>query len=137
MPNNKLSLYLHLVWSTWDRAHIIHADIERSLYRCIQETAQKHGCTVLAINGTSNHVHVLLSIPTTISIAELVQQLKGVSSHFINNEFIQEAPFKWQGSYGAFSVSAWEKEKIRAYIRQQKTHHKTGELMGELEATSE
>ena len=137
MRRNKLALYLHLVWATWDRLPLIRPEIERRLLRNIESGAQGLGCTVLAINCTEDHVHVLLAIPTTFSIADLVKQMKGVSSHFANDELELEYQFKWQGSYGAFTVSRWDVDKIKQYVKYQKEHHATGELMQEFEEVFE
>jgi REP element-mobilizing transposase RayT len=137
MRRNKLALYLHLVWATWDRLPLITPDIERRLHRNIESEAQKQGCAVLALNGTEDHVHLLVSFPTTITIADLVKQVKGVSSHFVNETLHPASQFKWQGSYGAFTVSRWDVDKIIEYIKRQKEHHTTGELVQEFEETLE
>jgi len=137
MRRNKLALFLHLVWATWDRQPLITPDIERRLYRNIESEAQKQGCVVLALNGTADHVHLLVIIPTTITIANLLKQLKGVSSHFVNETLRPPTQFKWQGSYGAFTVSRWDVEKIKGYIKRQKEHHQTGDLETEFEETFE
>jgi putative transposase len=137
MRHNKLALYLHLVWATWDQLPLIVSEIERRLSRNIESEAQRLGCKTLAINCTEDHVHVLLAIPATISIADLVKQVKGVSSHFANGELDLECQFKWQGSYGAFTVSRWDVDKIKQYVKYQKEHHATGELMPEFEEVFE
>lgn len=137
MRRNKLALYAHLVWATWDKLPLITSEIERQLHRNIESEVQKQGCVMLALNGTDDHVHLLVSIPSTITIADLVKQAKGVSSHFVNDELRPARDFKWQGSYGAFSVSRWDVEKIVQYIKRQKEHHVTGELMQEFEETFE
>jgi putative transposase len=137
MRRNKLALYVHLVWATWDRLPLIKPQIERRLLRNIEGEAQGLDCTVLAINCTEDHVHVLLAIPTTVAIADLVKQMKGVSSHFVNDEFDLEYQFKWQGSYGAFTVSRWDVDRIKQYVKQQKEHHAAGELMLEFEEVFE
>ena len=137
MRRNKLALYVHLVWATWDRLPLIGPEIERRLRRNIESEAQKLGCTVPAINCTEDHVHVLLALPTTTAIADLVKQMKGVSSHFVNNAFDLEYQFKWQGSYGAFTVSRWDVDRIKQYVQRQKEHHATGQLFQELEEVFE
>jgi REP element-mobilizing transposase RayT len=137
LRRNKLALYVHFVWATWDRLPLITPEIERRLLRNIESEAQGKGCVVLALNGTAEHVHMLVSIPTTISIAELAKQVKGVSSHFANDELCPGQDFKWQGSYGAFTVSRWDVEKIIQYIKRQKEHHANGEFWPEFEETFE
>jgi putative transposase len=120
MRRNKLALYLHLVWTTWDRLPLITPSIERRLHRNIESEARGMGCTVLALNGTSDHIHLVLSFPSTIPLADLVKQVKGVSSHFVNETLRPEAQFKWQGGYGAFTVSRWDLPKIIRYVKRQK-----------------
>ncbi|MCP4212866.1 MAG: IS200/IS605 family transposase [Halieaceae bacterium] len=133
MRTDKVELYVHLVWATWDRLPLIMPEMERALYRSIGDVAHSLSCRMLAINGMPDHVHVLLRIPPTLSISKLVQQLKGVSSHFANNRLQLDYGFKWMGFYGAFSVSRWDVSKIMGYINNQKNHHGMDELLVELE----
>ncbi len=137
MRRNKLALYLHLNWATWDRMPLITSDIERRLYRNIESEVQKMGCAVLALNGTLDHTHLLVKYPATITIADLVKQAKGVSSHFVNEELRPDGSFKWQGNYGAFTVSRWDLDKIIHYIKRQKEHHDSGDLVAEWEESFE
>ena len=94
MRRNKLCLYVHLVWATWDRQAIITPEIERQLHRNIDHEASRQGCAILALNGTADHIHLLVTIPATITIADLVKQVKGVSSQFVNEELNTVAQFK-------------------------------------------
>ena len=137
MRRNKLRLYLLLVWATWDRQPLITPDIERPLYRCIEQEARDNKCKVLALNGVADHVHLVVSFPTTITIAHLVKQVKGVSSCFVNDQLSPPVKFKWQGFYGAFTVSRWDVDKIVAYVKRQKAHHGANELLAEWEEMSE
>ncbi len=137
MRRNKLALYLHLVWATWDREPLITPEIERRVYRCIAHEALQMGCKVLAINGMPDHVHLVVKIPSTITVANLMKQVKGVSSHFVNEVLQPETHFKWQGYYGAFTVSRWDVDKIVAYVRRQKEHHRASELYPEWEEAFE
>lgn len=128
MRRNKLALYLHLVGSTWDRMPLISPEIERSLFRNIESEAIKMGGTLLALNGMPDHVHLVLSYPATVSLADLVKQVKGVSSHFVNDTLQPGGSFKWQGSYGAFTVSRWDLERVIGYVKKQKEHHCSDDL---------
>ncbi len=132
MSNKKSSLYLHLVWATWDREMWITKEIERRIYRIFVDQVHKFGCQTLAIIGVPDHVHIFIKYPT-ISIAKIMKQAKGVSSRFINNKHLVEDHFKWKIGYGAFSVSRWDTDKIIAYIRNQKIHHKYGDIINRLE----
>ncbi|MBX0331540.1 IS200/IS605 family transposase, partial [Oscillochloris sp. ZM17-4] len=133
MRGNRRSVFIHLVWATWDRLPLITPGIERRLYRTMQATVEGLGCTVLALNGVEDHVHVFVSLPSTVDLAHLMKQVKGVSSHFVNQTLRPSSPFKWQGGYGAFSVSRWDVEMIIGYIRRQKEHHGRADLRPELE----
>jgi putative transposase len=137
MRRNKLELYLHLVWATWDRLPLITPDIERRLHRNIESEARGMGCTVLALNGMLDHVHLVISFPATVVISDLVKQVKGVSSHFVNETLRPGAQFKWQGGYGAFTVSRWDLPKIIRYVKRQKEHHAANDLWPELEESFE
>ena len=137
MRRNKLALYLHLVWSTWDRLPMVTPQIERRLYRCIESEARDQGCTVLALNGVPDHVHLVVSFPATITISNLMKQVKGVSSHFVNKALLPDTQFKWSGGYGAFTVSRWDVDKVVQYVKRQKEHHTNDSLWPEWEEAFE
>ena len=93
-------------------------------------------CTLLAVGGTADHVHVLLTFPATQTIADVVRRLKGGTSRFVN-ELRLGAFFKWQGHCGAFTVSAHERNKVRRYVDNQRAHHAANTLWPSGEETSE
>jgi REP element-mobilizing transposase RayT len=137
MRRNKLALYLHLVWTTWDRLPTIASTWERRLYRCIAGEARDKGCTILAINGMPDHVHLCVTLPATLTVAELVKRVKGVSSRFVNKGIAPHSQFKWAGGYGAFSISRWDVDTIVGYVRRQKEHHAEATTRTEWEEASE
>src|SRR5207237_260912 len=77
------------------------------------------------IGGAADHVHMLLSLPPTISVAKAVQLLKGNSSKWIHETFPAMHSFGWQEGYGAFSIGVSGIEPTVAYIRNQTEHHRT------------
>ena len=77
-----------------------------------------------AIGGIEDHVHLLLSLPATLSIAKAIQLIKGVSSKWIHETFIDYKDFQWQEGYGAFSVGLSHIEDTIKYINNQKVHHR-------------
>ena len=93
-------LYLHLVWATWDRLPLITEDMESRLYAAIAAKCRQLKCEPLAINGTEDHIHVLLRLHPTVSVARLVKEVKGASSHLVTHEIKPNEFFKWQGAYG-------------------------------------
>ena len=134
MSMKRISVYLHLVWATWDRTMWIEPAIERRIHRMIVSATRKLGCTVLAINGMPDHVHLLIKLNTTITIAEIVKRAKGTSSRLINQYALIDDHFQWASGYGAFSVSRWDTDRIVNYIRRQKEHHQSGTLIEDLES---
>jgi REP element-mobilizing transposase RayT len=116
---------------------LITPAVERRLYRSIAAEAIKLGCYVLALNGVADHVHLLVMMPSTVTIAELLKQVKGVSSNFANDHLFPNRRFKWEGGYGAFSVSRWDVDKIMGYVRKQKSHHGQNDLWPDYEESIE
>ncbi len=133
MRDKRLMLYIHLIWATWDRDSLILPPIEKAIYRCIVNQVQKLGCEVIAINGVSDHVHLVLKYPSTVTIAQIVKQAKGVSSRMTNKHLGMNGEFKWQVGYGAFTISRWDLPKIVNYVKKQKKHHNEDVLNSELE----
>jgi REP element-mobilizing transposase RayT len=78
----------------------------------------------LAIGGTFDHMHALLSLPATINISKAIQLIKGGSSKWVHDTFSEARKFAWQEGYGAFSVSFSQKDRIVDYINSQKEHHR-------------
>lgn len=79
----------------------------------------------LEIGGVADHVHILLSLPTTVPVAKAMQLIKGGSSKWIHETFPSHRHFSWQEEYGAFSVSVSQLEKTIQYIKNQEEHHRT------------
>ncbi|HYW19006.1 MAG TPA: IS200/IS605 family transposase [Nodularia sp. (in: cyanobacteria)] len=123
MRANFTQLYVHYVWATWDRLPLIKPDIQKLVYAAIIRECEQLKCTVIAIGGVEDHVHLLTSFPPTVSVSEVIKQIKGSSSHFITHEVKSDNFFKWQGSYGAFTVSHDAIDNVANYIRNQARHH--------------
>lgn len=136
MRHDRVTLCVHFVWRTWDRQPLITPSMERALHRAIEAEAVREGCTVLAIEGTEDHVHVLVLMPSDLAVADLVRLMKGGSSR-LADETLLPGQFRWQGHYGAFSVSRWDIDRACRYVQQQKRHHAEGTLASELEEPTE
>ena len=87
--------------------------------------AKQNQMKALAIGGASDHVHVLLSLPATLSIAKAMQLLKGNSSKWLRETFPMMRSFAWQEGYDAFSISISGVDATVAYVRNQAEHHRT------------
>ncbi|HYJ78645.1 MAG TPA: IS200/IS605 family transposase [Longimicrobiaceae bacterium] len=117
-------LFVHLVWATWDRAPLLEPGLRPVMEAAIRRECVKLGVEVVAFGAMADHVHLLVRLPTTISVASLVQQVKGSTSHLVNQEL--KVPFKWQGRYGAFTVSKPALPRAREYVLNQEQHHREG-----------
>ena len=117
-------LYLHLVWATWDRHAFLVREVRQAVYECIQAECVNLRVDVIAIGGIEDHVHLLVRVPPTIAPADLVKRVKGASSHMVNHDIHAPFYFKWQGAYGAFSVSKRHVPLIREYVLGQAEPHR-------------
>jgi REP element-mobilizing transposase RayT len=87
-------------------------------------TARANKATTLAIGGVADHVHVLLSLPATLTISKAIQLLKGNSSKWLHEEFQALRSFSWQEGYGAFTIGMSGVADTKNYIATQQEHHK-------------
>jgi putative transposase len=114
-------LLIDAVFATKARFAIIPAELFESLWAFTGGIARKNGMKALAIGGTSDHMHVLLSIAATMPVARALQLIKAGSSKCIN-EHIQ-GRFEWQEGYGAFTVAVAQRQVTAQYIRNQAERH--------------
>jgi putative transposase len=126
-------LYLHVVWATWDREPLLAPELERPIYACIQAKCRELKTEVIALGGIEDHVHLLVRFPAIIAVAHLVKEVKGASSHLATHCVAGGEGFKWQGAYGAFTVSKGDVPRIKAYVLNQPEHHREGGLDQDLE----
>ena len=105
MTHSYISIFIHYIFSTKNREKIITADLENRLWQYMTGIARENNIKMLAIGGVENHIHLLASLPSTLSIAKAIKFIKGGSSKWIHDTFPEYSNFKWQEGYGAFSVS--------------------------------
>src|SRR5215475_948865 len=115
---------MHCTFSTKERYPFIDSELESRLHPYIGGIASENKMMALAINGTADHLHALLSLPGMMSFAKAVQLIKGGSSKWIHDTFGNQKKFAWKGGYGAFNVSVSQVPKTIAYINNQKEHHR-------------
>ena len=111
--------------------------MEHRIYRYISDVCLDDKCDVLSIGGIEDHLHLLVNLAPTISMADLMKHVKGGSSRFVSEELCPGEWFQWQGHYGAFSVSARDKQRVISYIRNQKDHHNSGTIWPDAEEPTE
>jgi REP element-mobilizing transposase RayT len=124
MANTFSQIYMHLIFVVDGRLSMIQTDWESDLYAYISGIITNKNQKLITINGTQNHIHLLVSIRTDCCTSNLVRIIKSNSSKYVNEQKWSSGKFKWQDGYGVFSVSHSQIGKVVKYINNQKEHHK-------------
>ena len=122
MSHTYVSDLVHCVFSTKERRNIIQPDKQAPLWSYLGGIARKNGFKAIAVGGTENHVHILLSLPATMALAKALQLLKGGSSKWMNET--RDKKFAWQEGYGAFTIGISQQPHTINYINSQLEHHR-------------
>ena len=123
MAQTLVKLYVHLIFSTKNRADMILPAIENELFSYIGGIGNNNDSKLIAAGGTKNHIHLLVSMSKNIKLSVLVGDIKRDSSKWIKTKGDLYHAFQWQDGYGAFSVGYTQIEAVKKYISNQKTHH--------------
>ena len=125
MPQSLAQVYLHLVYSTKHRQRFLADRVTRGkMHAYLAGICHNLKCPSLIVGGVEDHVHILCRLGRTITIADLIRDLKRASSGWIKAESPAVAEFDWQDGYGAFSISPSHVEGLTSYIRDQEQHHR-------------
>jgi putative transposase len=136
MPHNCYSeINLHVTWHTKNSMPLLTATVEPLVHRYIrQRLINEKGVFVHEIGGTETHIHIAVTVPPTITISELIGQLKGASAHEINQQIGRRGiVLQWQAGYGVVSFGSGDLEWVKAYVRNQRQHHANGKTSDRLE----
>ncbi len=128
-----INIYLHIIWSTKNRAKLITRELKPLLLEHIQSNANKKGIYIDSVNCVSDHIHFLISPGSDQSVSKIVQLIKGESSHWVNKNKLLKVKFEWQDEYIAVSVSKSILGKVREYIAIQEEHHRQKSYTEEVE----
>jgi putative transposase len=124
MSGKFINVNIHMVWSTKWRKPLLDSQWSPRLYGYLGGIAHSNKARLLEAGGQADHVHLYVSMPSTLSIAQMVNTLKANSSRWIRESFPNRKLFAWQEGYGAFSVSKSGERAIIEYIINQAEHHK-------------
>ncbi|MDQ3743594.1 MAG: IS200/IS605 family transposase [Acidobacteriota bacterium] len=124
MPQSLSSILVHLVFSTKHREPYITLEIESELHAYLAAVFRECHSPALTINGTENHVHTLFVLSRTVTVAELVEEVKKRSSKLAKTKGGSHRNFQWQAGYGAFSIGQSNVQALKRYIAEQKEHHR-------------
>ena len=122
MSHIYISLLVHCVFSTKERRVLVPAELKNKLWPYMAGIARTNKFKAVAVGGMQDHAHVLLSLPTTITVAKAVQLIKGGSSKWINDHLPRRS-FAWQDGYGAFSIGISQLQTTIRYIDNQERRH--------------
>ena len=121
-------LYYHFIWGTFERQKMIDERIEKVLKKLIKDKVNEKKSELICFGCTDDHVHLLVRLHPALSISEIIGEIKGYSSYVIANQIHLERDFRWQGGYGALSVSRKDISRLIGYIENQKEHHNNDNL---------
>lgn len=132
MANTYTQIYVHIVFAVARRESLIAEEWKDELYAYIAGACRNRKHYVHAIGGTGDHVHLLVGMHPVESVSSLVKEIKGQSSRWINEKFLN-GTFSWQSGYGAFSYSRSLVPEVKGYIERQKEHHRRVTFREEVE----
>jgi putative transposase len=124
MSHTYTQVIMHIVFGTWDRTPLITPQIRDGLHQYMGGIVREGRAVPVIINGMPDHVHMLVSMPPTLSIAVLVREVKAKSSRWVHERWADRHTFASQGGYSAFSVSQSAAGDVELYIREQVEHHR-------------
>jgi REP element-mobilizing transposase RayT len=123
MPQSLVEIYVHVVFSTKNRSPLLKDPAAREeMHRYLAKICNNLECAALEVNGYHDHVHLLVRLGKTISIAELIRELKRASSLWFKGRF-DCFDFYWQSGYGAFSIGPFDVPRVREYVQTQEKRH--------------
>src|SRR3712207_4325028 len=105
MPHTYTNLLVHAVFSTKERQPTLDHEVRPRLFRYMGGVVREAGGAATTIDGVADHAHMLLSLPATVSVADVMRIVKANSSKWVHDTWPHRRAFAWQAGYGAFSVS--------------------------------
>lgn len=124
MANTYTQIYLQFVFAVKGRQSLIRDSFREELHKYITGIVQKRKQKLIAINSMPDHIHILVGFGTTITIADLIHDIKIASTNYINDHRLVAGKFAWQKGYGGFSYSRSHLDRVVKYILNQKKHHR-------------
>ncbi|MES2737593.1 MAG: IS200/IS605 family transposase [Verrucomicrobiota bacterium] len=124
MPQSLANLYVHLIFSTKERLAFLSPEVRPDLHAYLATVLANLNSPAVLINSVADHVHILFNMGRTVTLAQVVEEVKKSSSKWIKTQGPNLATFAWQAGYGGFSVSESNVPKVANYIRNQEEHHR-------------
>lgn len=124
MANTYCQVYLQFIFAVKGKESLLPAIHNDELQKYISGIVRNRNQKMLAINNVADHLHMLVGFGTVMSISDFMEEVKSISSKFINDEKWIKGKFEWQRGYGVFSYSRSQIDRVIKYIRNQQEHHK-------------
>ena len=124
MAGTFTQIYIQTIFAVRNRACLITKDFKIELYKYISGIVSNKNQKLIAINGVSDHVHILIGMKPNANLSDLMRDIKANSSRFINEKKFVKGKFSWQEGFGAFSYSHSHLDRVVAYIQNQENHHR-------------
>ncbi len=125
------------IWGTYQREPSLPPEREKMFYGVLYNKGKELGLKIHAAGNVEDHVHIVVSIPPKLSVADCVRHIKGASTYAIHHMDGRDGKFKWQEGYGALSVSENTLETVMEYAAKQKKHHCENEVIAVYENIEE
>jgi putative transposase len=132
MAHTYTNLLVHSIFSTKDRRPMIVPEIKAEMLPVIGGIIRNIKGKAYAINGTADHLHLLMSLPPSLSVSEAIQKIKANSSRWVHEKWPKHKVFGWQEGFAAFSVSKSNVPGVIKYIDTQEEHHRKMSFQEEL-----
>ncbi len=132
MAGKFLCVDIHFIWSTKGRRPLVDPEWKHRLQAFMGSVARFKKAKLIEANSQPDHVHLYVSMPSTASIAEMVNAFKANSTRWVHQSLPNRRWFSWQEGYAAFSVSRASRDAVLEYIRNQEAHHKRVDFREEL-----
>ncbi|WP_291116808.1 IS200/IS605 family transposase [Flavobacterium sp. UBA6135] len=123
MANTYHQMYIQVVFAVKYREALLHKDWRNEVLGVIGSLINESGCKTIIVNGIEDHVHCFFGLKPTVSISELMKNVKAKSSKYINDKKWLPQRFEWQEGYGSFSYSHSQINEVYKYIANQEEHH--------------
>lgn len=130
-------LHYHITWATLDRQPLLTTEREKIFYGVLYQKAKELGLKVHAAGNIEDHVHIVLSIPPRLALADCIRHIKGASAHAINQTIPGNEKFQWQEGYGALTIGERSLANVMRYVAFQKEHHRQRKMVDVYEKTED
>ncbi len=125
MPQSLSKVIIHIIFSSKDREPWLDPDVRPRMHAYVATICRDLNAEALRVGGVADHLHIVTTLPRSLSQADMVETLKKTSSKWIKGLNAKYRQFYWQRGYGAFSVSPSQLDAVLEYVENQEEHHRT------------